>query len=163
MQHDPQSHQQDRLPRILFGLHEYRYSEWLAMQNFQIPNTAETRTIPKYATAAASHRRHRRGQPPRQPPCQPPRQPPPPATAATHQNIFPAHHPTPSPPAAPRPPPQLGHHLPSPRRCSPPSLSPSNCPFHFLGHRFHTHTHCCCPPPQPPFTSCHPPHCPFRR
>jgi hypothetical protein len=43
MQHDPQRHQQDRLPMILLCLHSYKRSERLAMQNLQIPNTAETR------------------------------------------------------------------------------------------------------------------------
>jgi len=36
VQHDLQSYQQDRLPRILLCLHGYRSSERLAMQNLQI-------------------------------------------------------------------------------------------------------------------------------
>ena len=44
MQHDLQSHQQDRLPRILLCLHGCR----LAMKNLHIPNAAETRIITKW-------------------------------------------------------------------------------------------------------------------
>jgi len=49
MQYDFQSHQQDRLPRILLCLHGFRYSERLAVQNLQFLDTAETsRIIPKW-------------------------------------------------------------------------------------------------------------------
>jgi hypothetical protein len=51
MQHDLQSHQQDRLPRILLCLHGYRQQEtagYAVMQNLQILNTADTRIVPEW-------------------------------------------------------------------------------------------------------------------
>jgi SMC interacting uncharacterized protein involved in chromosome segregation len=48
MHYDLQSHQQDRLSRILHCLHGYRYSKRLAMQNLQIPDLAETRILFKW-------------------------------------------------------------------------------------------------------------------
>ena len=50
MQHDLQSHQQDRLPRILLFLHGYRSQRTAgqAYANLQNSNTAETRIMPKW-------------------------------------------------------------------------------------------------------------------
>jgi len=48
MQYDLQSHQQNRIPRVLLCLINIGSSEQRALQILQIPRTAETGIIPKW-------------------------------------------------------------------------------------------------------------------